>query len=350
MRVFFGFFCCVLFWNCASVTSSKSAQPITGVIVDTLLFDTVSIRALAISGQTVFYAGSQSKIGCIDLVTRNHLPQMLPTVKPTEFRSLALYQGKWFALSIGNPALLYSGPIEGESSRLLYQESHEKVFYDALHFTAKGTGWAMGDPTQQAMALLKSVDGGAHWYRVPEDKAPVLAPGEAAFASSNTTICSAGKTLWIFTGGMQSRVWRSNDEGKTWESISVPIAQGSAMEGIFSADFYNAKIGVAAGGNYDKQTQTAGNLIFTCDGGSNWMPIDAPQEPGYISGIQFIPASKGKEWLTVGAGGLYYAYDQGKQWKCLWPEPHLYTLQFVDAQTVIVAGKNKIVRLQLQRN
>lgn len=350
MRVFFGFFCCFLFWNCASVTSSKDAQPITRVTVDTLLFETVSIRAIAVAESSVFYAGSHSKLGRIDLVTRKHWPQTLPTATPTEFRSLALHQGKWFALSIGNPALLYSGPMEGEGNRLLYQEAHEKVFYDALHFTATGTGWAMGDPTEQAMALLKSEDGGAHWYRIPEDKAPVLAPGEAAFASSNTTICSAGNTLWMFTGGMQSRVWRSTDEGKTWTSIAVPIAQGSAMEGIFSADFYNAKIGVAAGGNYDQPTQTVGNLIYTSDGGSTWNPIDVPQEPGYISGIQFIPSGEGKEWLTVGAGGLYYAFDQGKQWKCLWPEPQLYTLRFVDAKTVIVAGKNKIFRLRLHRN
>jgi len=350
MRVFFGFFCCFLFSNCASVISSKEAPPITSVTVDTLLFETVSIRAIAIAEQSVFYAGSNSRIGRIDLVTRKHWPQTLPTATLTEFRSLALHQGKWFALSIGNPALLYSGPMDGEGCRLLYEESHEKVFYDALHFTAKGTGWAMGDPTQQAMALLKSNDGGAHWERIPEDKAPVLAPGEAAFASSNTTICSAGKTLWIFTGGMQSRVWRTNNAGKTWEPITVPIAQGSAMEGIFSADFYNAKRGVAAGGNYDHPTQTVGNLIYTRDGGSTWSPIDVPQEPGYISGIQFIPDCEGKEWLTVGAGGLYYAIDQGKQWKCLWSEPQLYTLQFVNAQTVIVAGKNKIFRLQLHRN
>ena len=48
------------------------------------------------------------------------------------FRSIAYNGNDYFALSIGNPALLYK--ISKNTATLVYKEIHQKIFYDSMHF------------------------------------------------------------------------------------------------------------------------------------------------------------------------------------------------------------------------
>jgi hypothetical protein len=72
----------------------------------------------------------------------------------------------------------------------------------------------------------------------------------------------------VVSGGTQSRVFYSKDKGKTWQVFDTPIVQGEAMTGIFTADFYNEKIGIIAGGNYEKPEQNFQNKAMTFDAGA----------------------------------------------------------------------------------
>ena len=125
-----------------------------------------------------------------------------------------------------------------------------------------------------------------------------------------------------------------------------PIAQGKAMAGIFTADFYDANRGFIAGGDYEVLNQNFQNKARTIDGGKTWELVAENQGFGYASCVQYIPHSNGKSLVSVGASGLYYSYDSGNSWKQLSTDPNLFTIRFIDNHTAIAAGKNKMIRIR----
>jgi photosystem II stability/assembly factor-like uncharacterized protein len=76
------------------------------------------------------------------------------------------------------------------------------------------------------------------------------------------------------------------------------------------------------------------------DGGKTWDLMAENQGFGYASCIQYIPNSDGKSLVSVGVSGLYYSYDSGNSWKQLATDSSLFTIRFIDNQT-IAAGKKK---------
>lgn len=83
------------------------------------------------------------------------------------------------------------------------------------------------------------------------------------------------------------------------------------MTGIFTADFYNQKIGIIAGGNYMKQDQNWANKAITKNGGK--LKLIADKEVfGYASCVQFVPNSNGKKLISVGGTGMFYSDDFAK--------------------------------------
>ena len=184
--------------------------------------------------------------------------------------------------------------------------------------------------------------------KIPCDNLPPINEGEAAFAASNSNIVTKKDTIWIVSGGKKSRVFYSSDKGKTWEVYNTPIVQGKEMTGIFSADFYNNKIGFAVGGNYEQPDNKSGNKIKTKDGGKTWKLVGENKGFGYASCVQFLPNSNGDELFTVGHSGGYYSFNGGENWEKLIDDKTLYTLRFLNDSTAIAGGQNKIVRLRFK--
>jgi len=100
------------------------------------------------------------------------------------------------------------------------------------------------------------------------------------------------------------------------------------MTGIYTADFYNNKIGVIAGGNYEKQNENFSNKAMTFDGGKTWKLVGEHQGFGYASCIQFVPESKGSAMVCAAGNGLWYSHDYGETWKILFEnQRNFYTLR-----------------------
>ena len=146
-----------------------------------------------------------------------------------------------------------------------------------------------------------------------------------AFAASNTNIIIKGNNTWLVSGGKKTRVFYSSDKGITWKVYETPIVQGEAMTGIFTADFYNDKIGFVAGGNYEKPNQNFQNKALTIDGGKTWKLVGENAGFGYASCVQFVPNSNGKELVAVGANGLFYSHDSGNSWTQFSKDATFYT-------------------------
>ncbi|WP_432670251.1 WD40/YVTN/BNR-like repeat-containing protein [Flavobacterium sp. SM2513] len=349
--LFLGLFL-LLFTSCKTENDSLpvvKSRVFTSVAVDTLLQEEISIRAILIDSNTVWYAGSKGQYGSIDLGTDKRFSgHVTKDTLSLEFRSIAKTKESIFILNVGTPALLYRISKDGSRIKKMYQENHPKAFYDSMQFWNDEEGIAIGDPTDDCLSVVITRDGGTTWNKVSCENLPKVREGEAAFAASNTNLVVKGSETWMVSGGTKSRVFYSADKGQKWSVVETPIVQGEAMTGIFTADFYDAKNGFIAGGNYEKLTQNFGNKAITKDGGKTWKLIAEKEGFGYASCVQYVPNSRGEQLVSVGASGLYYSSTAGEKWSKLSGDSSLYTIRFMNDSTAIGAGKDKIVRLRFK--
>jgi len=315
------------------------------------LKDKISIRPITVSSDKVWYAADKNRVGFVSLVDANKMERKInkDSLK-IEFRSIAQTTNSIFVLNIGNPALLYKFSKNLVMKKLVYEEHYEKVFYDSMQFWNDNEGIAIGDPIENCLSIIITRDAGETWNKIPCDYLPKVVDGEAAFAASNTNIIIKGDSTWIVSGGKKSRVFYSPDKGISWNVYETPIVQGAAMTGIFTADFYNDKIGFIAGGNYEKPNQNFQNKALTIDGGKTWRLVGENNGFGYASCVQFVPNRNGEQLVSVGTSGLFYSKDKGTTWQQLIADSSLYTIRFVDNVTAIAAGKDKIIRIKFSSN
>lgn len=319
------------------------------VQIDTLFQDKISIRAIVVDNGKVWYAGDKNRFGFYDLKRNKKFESKIvdDTLK-IEFRSIAQTDKSIYFLSVANPALLYQVSKDGKIIKLVYQERNEKVFYDSMQFWNNKEGIAIGDPLTNHLCILKTVDGGFTWNKILESRLPEVFEGEAHFAASNTNIVIKGKGTWVVSGGKKARVFYSSDKGNSWSVHETPIVQGKQMTGIFTADFYDEKNGFVAGGNYEAPNQNFDNKAVTDDGGKTWKLVADNAGFGYASCVQYVPKSKGKGIVAVGASGLYYSSDGGANWVQFSQDPSLYTISFVNDTTAVAAGRNKMISIHFK--
>ncbi len=334
------------------IKSIAQIQKITSVKVDTLYQNSISIRAIVIDNNKVWFASNRNLFGYVDLATKRIFEQKIhQDTLHLEFRSIAQTTKSIFILNVGNPALLYKFskldyfPKSDFLSKIVYQETNSKVFYDSMQFYNETDGIAIGDPTENCLSIITTKDKGETWHKISCDKLPKVEDGEAAFAASNTNIIIKNNKTWVVSGGKKASVFYSSNKGNSWKTYGTPIIQGKTMTGIFTADFYDEKIGIIAGGDYENLTKNSENKAITKDGGKTWKLIAENRGFGYASCIQFVPKSKGKNIVYVGANGLFCSNDFGVSWTKLLDDTNLFTIRFVNENLAIAAGKNKIVKL-----
>lgn len=333
----------LLLISCKSVSKVNDN---TTVKIDTLVNDKISIRAITVSKDTVWYAANNSRVGYICLKNKAHFETVINPTLLTEYRSIAATTNSIFVLSVGNPAQLYKFSKDLKQKELVYSEEHEKVFYDSMQFFDDLNGIAIGDPIDNCFSIIVTNDGGKSWHKKRCENLPTVYEGEAAFAASNSNIVIKKQNVWIVSGGKKARIFHSKNKGNTWQVVETPIVQGEIMTGIFTADFYDEKLGIIAGGNYEKPNQNTQNKAITINGGNTWSLISEGSGFGYTSCIQFVPNSNGKKIVSVGANGLFYSNDKGKSWNNLLQDSNLYTIRFIDKNTAVATGKNKIIRIK----
>ena len=309
----------------------------------------LSCRAIYIDNEKVWMGMDKGRYGFYDKKKDTTLIKEIQSVaRTTEFRSIAGTNEAIYILSVGNPAMLIRIDKKTLEETVVYKEEHEKIFYDSMQFVDHLNGFAMGDPIENCLAFLKTNDGGKTWQKVNCDVLPKVSEGEAAFATSNTNLIIKGKSIFMVSGGKKSRVFISEDFGATWNVYETPIVQGETMTGIFTADFYNEKIGIIAGGNYEKQDQNWANKAITKNGGKTWKLIADKEAFGYASCVQFIPNSKGNKIISIGGTGMFYSDNFGKSWIKFSDDKDFFTFRFESDKVFYATGRNKLVRFEIQ--
>lgn len=311
-------------------------------------FKNNSIRAIEVlNDSTVWFAGSGGKYGRITK-TGIEMDSVAFESKYLNFRAIASNGKDIFFLSIENPAVLYkisANTSFTEKPMVVYQENHELVFYDAMTFFDQNNGIAMGDPTGNCLSVIVTRDGGNSWKKISCDKLPEIFPGEAAFAASNSNITVFENQAWMVTGGAKARVFYSADQGETWAAYPTPITQGGKMTGIYSVAFYETQNGIIMGGDWENKKDTLATKAITGDGGKTWKLIANGEIPGYISCVQYVPGTYGKEIAAVSTEGIYYSKDAGETWKKI-SEDGYFSIRFANKKTAWLSGNNKIAKLK----
>ncbi|MFD2907732.1 WD40/YVTN/BNR-like repeat-containing protein [Flavobacterium ardleyense] len=309
----------------------------------------MSCRAILVDQDYIWLGMDQGRFGYYDKKKDTLILKTIRLVaNSTEFRSIAMTKESVFILTVGNPAVLLKIDKKSKQETIVYKEEDEKVFYDSMQFANDLNGFAMGDPIGNCLSFIRTADGGNSWQKVSCDNLPKVEEGEGGFATSNTNLIVKGKSIFMVSGGKKSRVFVSNNFGKTWNVYNTPIIQGEEMTGIFTADFYDTKTGIIAGGNYVKQEQNFGNKAITTNGGKTWDLIAENEAFGYASCVQFVPNSNGRKLISVGGTGMFYSEDFGKNWIKFSDDKAFFTFRFASEKTFYATGKNKVVKFEIK--
>ncbi|BAP30872.1 putative BNR repeat-containing glycosyl hydrolase [Chryseobacterium sp. StRB126] len=313
--------------------------------IETILNDKISIRALELYDNKVWYSGSESKFGFVDLKDAKNQKQIKLSDEKLEFRTLAQDKTSFYAINIVSPARFFKIDKKDLKSQIVYTDSAKTAFYDALHFVNNKLAYTFSDSGSDLLLKLAVYKDGK-WGMFKNNIK--LNEGEAAFAASNTNISSTKKNLWIATGGKASRILRLNLKSEKLEVFKTPFIQGESSQGMYSIDFNDDQFGVAVGGDYTKQDANVNNIATTHDGGETWQIQASGQNAGYMTCVKIKPGSKGKEMIAVGDQHISYSSDFGKTWKKISGEKGLYIGQWIDGNRAVFAGKDRIVVMKIK--
>lgn len=315
------------------------------VSFETVFSDKISIRAIEIWDHKVWYSGTDSKFGFVDLKNTQNQKQINLSEGKLQFRTLGQDKNTFYTINIESPAQFFEIDKKDLKSRILFKDTAKTAFYDALHFVNDHLAYSFSDSDDSnnlKLAILKN----GRWSSFRNNV--TLNKGEAAFAASNTNIASTKKYLWIATGGKASRIIRLNFKTEKFEIFNTPIIQGESSQGMYSIDFYDDKFGIAVGGDYTKQADNINNIATTNDGGETWQIQASGNNAGYTTCVKIRPGSKGKEIISVGDQHISYSADFGKTWKKISDEKNLYVCEWIDDNSVVFAGKDRIAVMKLK--
>jgi len=349
----------LLFFSCKKETQKTNYKPRTIKNINLQKFDHQkiglktmnSIRTIEVIDSTAYFMAQGGKIyafyknGNFLITPNDFFGNKLPN-----FRASGHSKDKLYALSIENPALLYQISLDKKEGlknpKLVYTEEGKKVFYDAMAFFDEQNGIAIGDPTEDCLSIILTNNGGNSWQKIDCKNLPKLIDGETVFAASNTNIAIINNNAWIITGGKQSRVLHTADKGKTWNITSTPLIYGKESTGGYSIAFSDINNGIICGGDYTNKKANLQNRAITKDGGKSWQLIANGKEPGYISCVQYVPNTDGKELFAVSTEGIYFSNDKGSSWLKVNNEGY-FTIKFIDKNNAWLAGHGKIAKLKL---
>lgn len=312
---------------------------------ETIFSDKISIRALEIYDHKVWYSGTDSKFGFVDLNDFKNQKQIKLSEKNLQFRTLAQDKNSFYAINIESPGQFFKIDKKSLKSEIVFTDTVKTAFYDALHFVNDKLAFTFSDADKDnklKLAVFKKGEWGPFKNNIK------LNEGEAAFAASNTNIASSKNYLWIATGGKVSRILRLNLKNDTFEIFNTPFVQGDSSQGMYSIDFDDDTFGIAVGGDYTKQEANINNIATTNDAGESWQIQASGQNAGYTTCVKIKPNSKGKEIISVGDQHISYSSDYGKTWKKISDEKGFFVCEWIDKNTVVFAGNKKISLMKLK--
>ena len=277
--------------------------PFTGVEIDTLLSDTMSVRAITLEKDRVWYASDKGTYGyCKFDKSKNYIGQITFDTLNPHFRGIAKNSSSIFMISTEKPAVIYQVSKTDNLVTKVFEDKHPNAFYNGIQFWNDYEGIAMGDPQNGCLSVVITRDAGKTWIKTPCSNLPKIEQGEAGFAASNSSLVVKGDNTWIVTGGTKARIFFSKDKGMTWGAaynqpdILDPNCDGDFIRYTSTLDGYNKNrllhtIPFAA-------NRTNVSILMSTDEGATW-----PIRKTIFSGAS---AYSSLTVLPDGSLGIYY--------------------------------------------
>jgi len=244
------------------------------------------------------------------------------------------------AISAGQPAVIYKTVDGGKTWDKKFQ-GPEKAFLDGLAFNGKKL-YVVGDEVDGRWMILESRDFGETWKWL--ETSPSAPEGAGSFAASGTSIVVDQNNIWFVAAGKNGKIYRSQDQGITWETYDIPAPKEEDSQGIFSLGQITPALMVAVGGDYLSPKNPSKNAMISQDFGRTWQLAKNFAPSGYRSGVAYFQKN---HWLiSVGPEGSDICISGGEQWEKFSEEGfHAVAVDKAKGSVWASGNKGKIGRL-----
>jgi len=305
----------------------------------------VSVKRLPGSQQHVIWASGSKGIVLRSTDDGKTWKQLtVPDTSDLEFRDVEAFGADVAYLMSsgeGEKSRIYKTTDGGGSWKLLYTDKRAGFFLDSLACDSVKHCVAISDPVEGKFLFL-STDDGEHWKELPRDNLPDALPQEGAFAASGTAVALCDGRIFFGTGGTAARIFRSQDNGKSWSVVKTPIVSGDPASGIFSITCKADGL-LVVGGNYKNPKSAVQIAAYSKDFGDSWQ-LSQAQPGGYRSAV--APFS-GNDFVAVGPTGTDVSHDGGVRWQHA-DEMNLNAVSFAGAEGWGVGPNGTVARFNPQ--
>ncbi len=305
-----------------------------------------NIRGLSVvNNKVVWVSGSNGWTGQSSNGGKNWTMTQVKGFEKADFRMLyAFNERKAIIANSGSPAHILITQDGGLNWDMVYRNYDSAAFFDGMDFWNAHDGIIYGDAIEGKMLLLRTNDGGLHWQELPDSSRPVMIKNEASFAASGTGIrCVEQQKIILATGGSQSRLFISNNQGTAWDTFSTPMMQGRNSTGTFSVAYKKPNHLIIVGGDFLKDTSKINHVFYSTDGGQQWLRPDVPTG-GYRECVEYVNT---KTILATGPFGTDISSDGGKNWTSLSDEKLFHVIRKArKGKLIMAAGKGKVSIIQ----
>ena len=180
-------------------------------------------------------------------------------------------------------------------------------YADWIYFWNANEGVCLGDPTNNAFEIFRTIDGGDNWTRVPTNNVPGARSTEIGF---NEMYQVSGDTIWFNTSF--GRIYRSVNRGQNWQVYKSPFSYIDVM--AFSKKY---GLGICFENYY---SIGACSMLTTTDGGVTWSThVYNPFNNQVVFDATYVPESAYiiATTRTNNANGPFNTYlsrDKGVNW------------------------------------
>ena len=307
----------------------------------------ISIRGLAVPNfNTIWASGSKGSIAKSVNGGNDFEWIQVNGYETRDFRSIHAWNDKEaIIVAIAAPAIILKTKDGGNSWYKVYENTDTLMFLDAIHFKDDSNGLVVGDPINNQLFLLSTIDKGENWNKIPSSyfKTP-LEKGEAFFASSGSNIAQNSKDDFFVTGGLRSRLWING------EAMDIPILQGGTSTGansmaISPSGYYI----IIVGGDFMKDTSRLQNAVGLklmeernskpqkqSIRKSRWVIDKSIGNPnGYRSLVEYV---SNKILISCGTSGVDISKNKGKSWDLISTESFHVVRKQPNTKSVFLAG------------
>jgi photosystem II stability/assembly factor-like uncharacterized protein len=206
---------------------------------------------------------------------------------------------------------VWAAAAAAQAPTLTAQPFGGNALLQALHAVNDHVVWAAGN----SGVVLRTIDGGAHWERMP-------APGGDSLQYRDVHAFSADEAYVLSIGnGTASRIYRTVDGGKNW-ALQFMNRDTTAFFDCLS--FGSRQQAVVFGDASMTESGARTNILRTDNGGQSWsllapasVPAALPNEGAFAASGQCVAhGDSNTVYIATGAPGarLFRSRDGGKRW------------------------------------